>query len=57
MNDPLSQDKETYAAIIEKIQSEQSAVGIDAQYTHAVIIQFLRDITRRLEAIEQKLNS
>ena len=54
-NDPLAKSKQEYAAIISKIQSDKSAVGIDAQYTHAIIITYLQQITRRLDALEQRL--
>lgn len=54
-DDPLSRSKEQYEAIIAKINSPNSAVGIDAQYTHAVIITYLQQISRRLDALEEKL--
>jgi len=52
--DPLSKTKEEYSDIVEKIQSD-SPVGIDAQYTHAVIIEYLQHISKKLEDIEQKI--
>ena len=52
--DPLSKSKEELSSVIYKIQSEKSAVGIDAQYTHAVIIEYLQQILKRIEALEQK---
>ena len=55
-DDPLSRSKEQYASIISRIESPNSAVGIDAQYTHAVIITYLQQITRRLDALEEKLH-
>ncbi|HBO96800.1 MAG TPA: hypothetical protein DE315_01680 [Candidatus Omnitrophica bacterium] len=54
-DDPLSRSKEQYESIIAKINSPNSAVGIDAQYTHAIIITYLQQITRRLDALEEKL--
>jgi hypothetical protein len=54
-DDLLTKSKDQYAALIEKIQSTNSAVGIDAQYTHAVIISYLQRIDRRLTALEEKL--
>ena len=54
-DDPLSRPKEQYEAIIAKIHSPSAAVGIDAQYTHAVIITYLQQITKRLDALEEKL--
>ena len=53
MNYPLSKKKEEYKDIIEKISLQNSPVGIDAQYTHAIIIDFLRQISDRLEKIEK----
>ena len=55
--DPLEKSKEEYASVIKKIESEKSAVGIDAQYTHAIIIDYLQQITQRLDALEEKLKS
>lgn len=54
--DPLSKTKDEYAAIVQQISAEGSPVGIDAQYTHAVIIEYLRDITERLERLEARLD-
>ena len=56
-NDPLSVSKEQYKSIISRIESPNSSVGIDAQYTHAVIITYLQQITRRLDALEERLKS
>lgn len=53
--DPLIKPKSEYASLIEKIQSVNSAVGIDAQYTHAVIISYLQRIDRRLTALAERL--
>lgn len=52
---PLSKTKDEYSAIIEKISSANSAVGIDAQFTHAIIIDYLDQITQRLDALEQQI--
>ena len=52
--DPLSKSKEELSPVIRRIQSENAAVGIDAQFTHAVIIEYLQQILRRLDALEQK---
>lgn len=54
--EPLNRTKEEYKETIEKISLPQSPVGIDAQYTHAIIIEYLRDISRRLDRLEQQLN-
>ncbi len=53
-DDPLSRSKEQYESIIAKINSPSSSVGIDAQYTHAIIITYLQQITRRLDALEER---
>ena len=57
MTSPITKTKEELSQIIDKISSEKSAVGIDAQYTHAIIINYLENITTRLDALEKKLNS
>ena len=54
-NDPLSKPPAEYAELIQQLSSPDSPVGIDARYTHAVIIEYLRQITERLEAIEERL--
>ena len=54
-NDPLSKPPAEYAELIQQLSSPDSPVGIDARYTHAVIIEYLRQITDRLEAIEERL--
>jgi hypothetical protein len=53
-SDPLLKSKEDYADIIEKIKAE-SSVGIDAQFTHAIIINYLQQLTQRIEKIEEAL--
>jgi hypothetical protein len=53
--DPLHTDKSHYAEIVERISLPDSPVGIDAQYTHAIIITYLQQIAARLEQIEAKL--
>jgi len=55
-SDPLKKQKDDYKMVIDKIKSE-TAVGIDAQFTHAIIIDFLRQITQRLEILEEKIKS
>ena len=52
----LNKSKEEYSVIINKIKSD-SAVGIDVQLTHAIIIDYLQDISTRLEKLEQKINN
>ena len=52
---PLDKTREDYAELIAKLGSPDSPVGIDAPYTHADIIQFLQDISERLEKVEKAL--
>jgi hypothetical protein len=53
--DPLSSAKADYRALIDRISVADSPVGIDAQYTHAVIITYLQQISDRLGRIEEQL--
>ena len=53
-SEPLSKTKEEYAAIIDRISVADSPVGIDAQYTHAIIIEYLRQIADRLDRLEAR---
>jgi len=46
---PLSKTKADYAELIERLSSADSPVGIDAQLTHAIIIDYLRQIDQRLQ--------
>ncbi len=55
IQDPLQKPRESFDALIAKLGAPNSPVGIDAQYTHAVIIDFLRQIAERLDHIEQRL--
>jgi hypothetical protein len=55
-NDPLTKPKEAFDGLIAQLSSADSPVGIDAKYTHAVIIDYLRQITSRLDEIERRLN-
>ena len=54
-DDPLFRPKEQYESIISRIQAPNSPVGIDAQYTHAIVITYLQQIARRLDTLEEKL--
>lgn len=54
--DPLSKDKADFKRTIDKISAANSSVGIDAQLTHAIIIDYLQQINRRLERMEQSLS-
>ena len=56
-DDPLDQPKDAFETILEKIRSADSPVGIDAQYTHAIIIAYLRRISERLDKLESMVRS
>ena len=55
MTDPLSKPREAFDKLIDQISLPDSPVGIDAKYTHAIIIDFLRDISARLAVVESYL--
>ena len=55
MTDPLDKPKQDFDELIAKLSSPDSPVGIDAKYTHAVIIDYLRQISARLQTVEQLL--
>ena len=55
MTDPLEKPKDSFDALIAQLSSPDSPVGIDAKYTHAVIIDYLRQISARLDAMEAML--
>ena len=52
---PFSKPKESFDPLMAKLQSVDSPVGIDVKYTHAIIIDYLQQISERLDQIEQKL--
>ena len=54
--DPLKKTKAEYKEIVEKISLKDSPVGIDAQYTHAIIITYLQQIEKRLSNLEAQFN-
>ena len=56
IKNPIQRSKEEYKEIIDKISITNSPVGIDAQYTHAIIITYLQQILGRLEKLEKILN-
>lgn len=55
--DPLKKTKSSYARVIKKIALPESSVGIDAQLTHAIVIDYLQQLSDRLSKIEKKLTS
>ena len=48
-------DEAAYKEIAKLIHSDDSPVGIDAKKTHIHIIHKLKQIEKRLEALEKKL--
>ncbi len=57
MTDPLAKPKDAFTELIAQLSSPDSPVGIDAKYTHAVIIDYLRQISARLDALEESVKS
>ena len=57
MTDPIDKTKEEYTKIIDRISLPNSPVGIDAQYTHAIIITYLQTIMARLDRLEAALQT
>ncbi len=55
--DPISKTKDDYTDIIGHINHPESPVGIDAQLTHAIIIEYLQQISGRLADIETELKA
>jgi hypothetical protein len=55
--EPLFAPKEDYREIVDRISLPESPVGIDAQYTHAIIITYLRQISDRLTNLEMQLTT
>ncbi len=55
--DPMSKTKDDYADLIGHISLPESPVGIDAQFTHAIIIAFLKQISNRLDDIESQMRA
>ena len=52
----MSLSKADLDAIVEHISLPDSPVGIDAQYTHAIIITYLQQLAARLDRLEERLN-
>ena len=55
--DPIKIPKAQYKDIVDVISLPNSPVGIDAQYTHAIVITYLQQIVARLDKIETALKS
>lgn len=53
---PLEKSKEELQSVIDKISLPNSPVGIDAQYTHAIILDYLRQIDSRVRRLEETLS-
>jgi hypothetical protein len=53
--DPLALSKGELDSIVQHISLPDSPVGIDAQYTHAIIITYLQQIAARLDRLEQRI--
>jgi hypothetical protein len=54
--DPMALSKDELDAIVQHISLPDSPVGIDAQYTHAIIITYLQQIATRLDDLEMRLS-
>jgi hypothetical protein len=55
--EPVNTPKADLKSIIDRISLPDSPVGIDAQYTHAIIITYLQNISRRLDELEKRLGA
>ena len=53
----MSLAKDDYAQIVQHISVADSPVGIDAQFTHAIIITYLQQISARLDKLEERLGA
>jgi len=49
--------KDDYGEIIGHISHPESPVGIDTQFTHAIIIEYLQQISDRLKTLETQLSA
>jgi hypothetical protein len=56
MENPLSKPKEAFEKLIAQISIPDSPVGIDPKYTHAIIIDFLQQISTRLDRLEKQID-
>ena len=48
--------REELQPLIESIASDQSPVGMDAVYVHALILDKLQQMEHKLETLEQRLS-
>ena len=55
--DPLNMPRDAFENIMGKISLADSPVGIDAKYTHAIIITYLRHISDRLDRLETMIRT
>ncbi len=55
--DPFNMPRDALENIMGKISLADSPVGIDAKYTHAIIIAYLRHISERLDKLETMIRS
>ncbi len=56
-NDPFDKPRDAFDELSAKISHPDSPVGIDALYTHVIIIDYLQQISKRLTAIEEQLEN
>ena len=54
--DPMAKHKEEFKETIQKIGANNS-VGIDPQLTHAIIIDYLQQLNKRLEHLEEIISA
>ncbi len=57
IDNPLEKPREELQQIMAQLSSPDSPVGIDVQYTHAVIIDFLQQISARLDDLERRIGA
>ena len=55
IDNPLAKPREVYGELMAQLSSPDSPVGIDVQYTHAIIIDFLQQISARLDDLERRI--
>jgi len=57
LGNPCQRKNLTSPGLIARPSLPESPVGIDAQFTHAIIIAFLKQISNRLDDIESRLRA